>query len=84
MNLLLLLLAVGSPSPVNAAPVGAWIHFIWVIVVVALIIFVIYWAWTKIGPLIMEPVRTIIMVLGIILIAICIIYFILIPMMGVF
>jgi hypothetical protein len=82
-TLLALFMAIGAPSP--AAPVlGPWIHFFWVLVIVCLIIFVVWWGWTKICGKIPEPLRTILMVLGIIPLCIVIIVYILMPLMGVF
>jgi hypothetical protein len=78
------LLAIGAPTPAGAPNLGPWIHFFWVVLILALIIFVVWWGWGQIGPKIPEPLRTIVFVIGIFLLVVAIIYFILIPLMGVF
>lgn len=40
------------------------------LIIIGLIFAVLWWAWGKISPVIPEPVRTIILVLGVLLIAI--------------
>jgi DMSO/TMAO reductase YedYZ heme-binding membrane subunit len=82
MNILSLLL-LGAPTP--ATPnVGPWIHFFWVLLILCLILFVLWWVWTKISGMIPEPIRTIVMVLGVVALAAIIIIYVLMPLMGVF
>jgi DMSO/TMAO reductase YedYZ heme-binding membrane subunit len=79
----LLALAVGAP--VQAAPnLGAWGHFLWMLVIVALIIFVVWWGWSQISARVPEPLRTVFFILGIVALVLVVVYFILIPLMGVF
>jgi hypothetical protein len=82
MNILSLLL-LGAPT--SATPnVGPWIHFFWVLLILCLILFVLWWVWTKISGMIPEPIRTIVMVLGVVALAAIIIIYVLMPLMGVF
>lgn len=79
----LLLQAVGAP--VSSSPnIGPWIHFFWVILILCLILWVIWWVWTKVAGMIPEPIRTIVMVLGVVALAAIIIIYILMPLMSVF
>jgi hypothetical protein len=77
-------LLAGAPSPAATPNLGPWIHFFWVLVIVCLIIFVVWWGWTRIAAKIPEPLRTILMVLGIIALCAVVIIYILLPLMGVF
>jgi hypothetical protein len=77
------LLAIGAP--VQATPnVGPWIHFFWVLVILCLIIFVVWWGWGKICGRIPEPLRTVLVVLGVIALCAVIVIYVLMPLMGVF
>jgi magnesium-transporting ATPase (P-type) len=76
-------LLAGAPTPVTPN-FGPWIHFFWVLVIVCLIIFVVWWGWTRIASRIPEPIRTVLMVLGIIALCAVVIIYILLPLMGVF
>ena len=78
------LLAVGAPAPVSAPNLGSWAHFIWVLVILGLILFVVWWAWHRIGPKVQEPLHTIIFVFLILLTALAVIFWILLPLMSVF
>lgn len=84
MNLLLQLLFLAG-APGNAGvPAGPWIHFIWILVIFCLIVFVVWWGWTKLSGNIPEPIRTVIWVLGIVILCILVIVYILIPLMSAF
>jgi hypothetical protein len=77
------LLLTGAPSP--ATPnFGPWVHFVWVIILLGLCIFVCWWLWGKIGGKIPEPLHTIVFVLGCVALAAAVIFWVLIPLMGVF
>jgi hypothetical protein len=85
MNTLLsLFMGVGAPTPAGSPIIGPWIHFFWVLVIVCLIIFVVWWGWTRIRGVVPEPIRTIIMVLGILALCAIVIIYVLMPLMGVF
>jgi hypothetical protein len=80
----LLLLAVGAPAQAGMPNLGPWLHFIWVLIVIALVIFVLWWAWGLIGPKIPQPLNTILFVLGVFAIAVIIIVYVLMPLSAVF
>jgi hypothetical protein len=83
LAIILSLLGVGAPAPSNSS-IGPWAHFIWVLVIVALIIFVVWWGWSRICGRIPEPLRTVLVVLGIIALVLVIVFYILLPLMAVF
>lgn len=86
MNLLLLFLStLAANGPTSAGvPVGPWIHFIWVLIIFGLIIGVVWWLWSRLSGYVPEPIRTIIAVLGCVVLAILIIVYVLLPLMGAF
>jgi hypothetical protein len=80
----LALLAAGAPSSVGAPNFGAWGHYIWFIVILCLIIFVVWWAWSQLAARVPEPLRTVLVVLGIIALALVVIFYVLLPLSGLF
>ncbi len=77
------LLALGAPSP-SMPNVGPWLHFLWVVAIMAAIFFVLWFVWKKICGLIPEPARTVLWIIGLVALCLAFIVYVLIPLMGVF
>ncbi len=73
----------GIGSPVSVSPnFGPWMHFIWVVIIMAMIFGVLWWALHNLG--IPAPFFMVLKVLLIVAMVICVILYVLVPLMGVF
>jgi MFS superfamily sulfate permease-like transporter len=77
------IISVGAPAQ-QTLNLGGWGHFIWLIVILALVVLVILWAWSRLGPKVPEPLRTVLVVLGILGFALIVIFYVILPLSAVF
>lgn len=82
-TLLSVFLAIGAPN-YSTPNLGPWGHFIWVLAILVCVCIVLYFIWRKIAPHIPEPLRTCLYILGWVAIGLAFIFWVLIPLMGVF
>ena len=70
-------------APTTTVPnFGPWMHFVWVVIIMALIFGVLWWVLHNLG--IPAPFFMVLKVLLIVAMVICVILYVLIPLMGVF